>query len=68
MPRVTKYEVSETQIADLQAAYDKLLVAEDIAAKEREAGEPSIEREASLKELRDRLMRRAAAYDIPLED
>lgn len=68
MARVTKYEVSEEQIADFQVAYDNLLVAEDIAAKEREAGEADVEREATLKELRDRLMRRAAAYNIPLED
>lgn len=68
MPRVTKYVVSEEMIADMQAAYDNLLVAEDIAAKEREAGEPDIEREATLKELRERLMRRVAAYAIPLED
>lgn len=61
------YIVPPQSVKDFQTAYDALFVAEDIAAKFREAGEPDMQKEAVNAAQRTKMERYAAAFGIPLE-
>ena len=65
--QVTSFTPTKQMIEDMQRAYDGIKFVEDMNRRFRAAGEPRLESEAKSAELRTRIERRAASFDVPLE-
>ena len=63
-----EYVVPPEQVEDLRKGLRNMQLAKDILVKLRTAGQPNAEAEARTREIEDRLLRFAAAFNIDITE